>query len=255
LWISVPQRGPAVDLKKTREDVTKSKDYLDSQPPEKRTKFLNNIVDNIVIPDTRQDLVESKMFLDRLSPTARAEVLYTEINNLGESYTNPQSESNPPEIPPAGSGGGSSSISSDGSTKPSEQTNTEILTKYNPSERAKIIPAAQNLGFAITAIIPGSIVILEIAERTDLLAVLNKIESEKFLTLQDNPTQENLAAFLNIPPQKLGEFLNMLSPDELNEVFEKILPEGARENILSGLNPTERVEIEKKLQSFSAPPL
>jgi Mg/Co/Ni transporter MgtE len=74
------------------------------------------------------------------------------------------------------------------------------------------------------------------------------------LTLQDNPTPENLAAFLNIPPQKLGEFLNMLTPDELNEVFEKILPKGARENILTGLNPTERVEIEKKLQSFSPPP-
>jgi hypothetical protein len=141
----------------------------------------------MVIPETRQDLVESKMFLDRLSPAARAEVLYITINNFGENYRDSQSESNLPKKPPAGSGRGGSSgsttgsnINDDGSPTSSEQTSTEILTKYNPSERAKILPSAQNLGFAITAIIPRSIVILEIAGRTDLLAVLNKIESEKF---------------------------------------------------------------------------
>ena len=69
------------------------------------------------------------------------------------------------------------------------------------------------------------------------------------MTLQDNPTPENLAAFLNIPPQKLGEFLNMLTSDELHEIFENMLPKGAGEKILASVTMDEWIKIEEKIQS------
>ena len=75
------------------------------------------------------------------------------------------------------------------------------------------------------------------------------MEVQKFLELHDNPTAQNLAAFLNIPLQKLGEFLNMLSPDELNEIFGDVLPQDVREKILSSITTDERIKIEEKLQS------
>jgi hypothetical protein len=259
--LALPQPGPTVDISETKGDVIKSKDYLDSQPPEKRTKFLNNIVDNMIIPDTRQDLVESKMFLDRLSPTARAEILYLVINSMGKSFKmlpdiQPQSQqlSTLPEA---------QSISTESSDVIASQqleqrgdaitlspeTRQEISANYNPSERAKIIPAAQTVGFAITAIIPGSAVIVELTERSQLRTLLNQVEVQKFLELHDNATAQNLAAFLNIPLQKLGEFLNMLSPDELNEIFGDVLPQDVREKILSSITTDERIKIEEKLQS------
>jgi hypothetical protein len=71
------------------------------------------------------------------------------------------------------------------------------------------------------------------------------------LTLQDNPIPENLAAFLNIPPQKLGEFLTMLTPDELYDIFEEVLAEGASVKILSSVTIDEWIKIEEKLQSSS----
>ena len=260
--LAVPQPGPAVDISETKADVIESKDYLDSQPPEKRTKFLNNIVDNMAIPDTRQDLVESKMFLDRLSPTARAEILYLVINSMSKSFKmlpDVQAQSYQPSTLPKALP--ISTESSVGTTPQqleqhgdaiilSPEIRQEISTKYSPSERAKIIPAAQNLGFAITAIIPGSAVIVDLTERTQLQTLLNQVEVQKFLELHDKPTAENLAAFLNIPLQKLGEFLNMLTPDELNEIFYKVLPEDAGNKILSSITADEQIKIKEKLQSI-----
>ncbi len=259
--IAVPQPGPAVDISDIKEDVIKSEDYLDSQPPEKRTKFLNNIVDNMVIPDTRQDLVESKMFLDRLSPAARAEILYLVINSMSKSFKmlpDVQAQSYQPSTLPKALP--ISTESSAGTTPQqleqhgdaiilSPETRQEISTKYNPSERAKIIPVAQNLGFAITAIIPGSAVIVDLTERTQLRTLLNQVEVQKFLELHDKPTAENLAAFLDIPLQKLGEFLNMLSTDELTDIFDKVLPKDAREKILNSITTDERIKIEERLRS------
>jgi hypothetical protein len=259
--IALPQPSPAVGISEIKDDVIKSEDYLDNQPPEKRTKFLNNIVDNMIIPDTRQDLVESKMFLDRLSPAARAEVLYLVINSMSKSFKmlpEVQAQAYQPSTLPRALP--ISSESSAGTTPQqleqhgdaiilSPEIRQEILTKYNPSERAKIIPAAQNLGFAITAIIPGSAVIVDLTERTQLQTLLNQVEVQKFLELHDKPTAENLAAFLNIPIQKLGEFLNMLTPDELTEIFYKVLPEDASNKILSSITADEQIKIKEKLQS------
>jgi hypothetical protein len=257
----VPQPGVAVEISKVKEDVIRSEDYLNSQSPEKRTKFLNNILDNMVIPDTRQDLFESKIFLDRLSPAARAEMLYLVINSMSKSFKmlpDVQAQSYQPSTLPKALH--ISTQSSAGSTPQqleqhvdaitlSPETRQEISTKYSPSERAKILPAAQNLGFSITAIIPGSAVIVDLTERTELRTLLNQVEVQKFLELHDRPTAENLAAFLNIPLQQLGKFLNMLSPDEIKEIFDQVLPEDARERILGSITTDERIKIEDKLQS------
>ena len=74
----------------------------------------------------------------------------------------------------------------------------------------------------VVDVAPGSKVVKEITERPELHAVLNAHEKQVFLSLNTYPTPEKLAEFLDLPPEKLPEFLNMLTKDELIEMFDML---------------------------------
>jgi hypothetical protein len=73
--------------------------------------------------------------------------------------------------------------------------------------------------------------------------VLNPHERQVFLSLNTYPTPEKLAEFLDLPPEKLPEFLNMLTKDELSEMFD-MLPQDTLTSVLTSLNTNELNEAE-----------
>jgi flagellar motor switch protein FliG len=118
-----------------------------------------------------------------------------------------------------------------------------ILNKYDQAQLPKLIRANFPLMMAVVDVAPGSKVVKEITERPDLHAVLNSYEKQIFMSLSSEPTPEKVAEFLNLPPQKLGEFLSMLTPEELTEILD-MLPPGSQNSILNNLSEIERNRIE-----------
>ena len=97
-----------------------------------------------------------------------------------------------------------------------------ILSKVDQSELPKLIHASFPLAMTVVDVAPGSKVVKEITERPELHAMLNPHEKQVFLSLNTYPTPEKLAEFLDFPPEKLPEFLNMLTKDELSEMFDML---------------------------------
>jgi hypothetical protein len=118
-----------------------------------------------------------------------------------------------------------------------------ILSKVDQSELPKLIHASFPIAMTVVDVAPGSKVVKEITERPELHAVLNPHEKQVFLSLNTYPTPEKLAEFLDLPPEKLPEFLNMLTKDELSEMFD-MLPQDTLTSVLTSLNTNERNEAE-----------
>jgi hypothetical protein len=118
-----------------------------------------------------------------------------------------------------------------------------ILSKVDQSELPKLIHASFPLAMTVVDVAPGSKVVKEITERPELHAMLNPHEKQVFLSLNTYPTPEKLAEFLDLPPEKLPEFLNMLTEDELSEMFD-MLPQDTLTSVLTSLNTNERNEAE-----------
>ncbi|MGE5662363.1 MAG: hypothetical protein ACM3X1_08980, partial [Ignavibacteriales bacterium] len=118
-----------------------------------------------------------------------------------------------------------------------------ILSKVDQSELPKLIHASFPLAMTVVDVAPGSKVVKEITERPELHAMLNPHEKQVFLSLNTHPTPEKLAEFLDLPPEKLPEFLNMLTKDELSEMFD-MLPQDTLTSVLTYLNTNERNEPE-----------
>ena len=121
-----------------------------------------------------------------------------------------------------------------------------ILSKVDQSQLPKLIQASFPLAMTVVDVAPGSKVVKEITERPELHAVLNAHEKQVFLSLNTYPTPEKLAEFLDLPPEKLPEFLNMLTKDELIEMFD-MLPQDTLTSVLSSLSINERNRIETDL--------
>jgi DNA-directed RNA polymerase specialized sigma subunit len=96
---------------------------------------------------------------------------------------------------------------------------------------------------AVVDVAPGSKAVKEITERPELLAVLNSYEKQIFISLNSEPTPEKVAEFLNIPPQKLREFLSMLTQEELTEILD-MLPPASQNSILNNLSEKQRGQIQ-----------
>ena len=118
-----------------------------------------------------------------------------------------------------------------------------ILSKVDQSELPKLIHASFPLAMTVVDVAPGSKVVKEITERPELHAMLNPHEKQVFLSLNAYPTPEKLAEFLDLPPEKLPEFLNMLTKDELSEMFD-MLPQDTLTSVLTSLNTNVRNEAE-----------
>jgi Mg/Co/Ni transporter MgtE len=118
-----------------------------------------------------------------------------------------------------------------------------ILSKVDQSQLPKLIHASFPLAMTVVDVAPGSKVVKEITERPELHAVLNSHEKQIFLSLNTDPTPEKLAEFLDLPPEKLPEFLNMLTKDELSEMF-NMLPQHTLTSVLTSLSINEQARIE-----------
>jgi hypothetical protein len=118
-----------------------------------------------------------------------------------------------------------------------------ILSKVDQSQLPKLIHASFPLAMTVVDVAPGSKVVKEITERPELHAVLNSHEKQIFLSLNTEPTPEKLAEFLDLPPEKLPEFLNMLTNDELSEMFD-MLPQHTLTSVLTSLSINEQGRIE-----------
>jgi flagellar motor switch protein FliG len=117
-----------------------------------------------------------------------------------------------------------------------------ILSKVDESQLPKLIHASFPLAMTVVDVAPGSKVVKEITERPELHAVLNSHEKQVFLSLNTDPTPEKLAEFLDLPPEKLPEFLNMLTKDELSEMFD-MLPQHTLTSVLTSLSVTRKAEL------------
>jgi hypothetical protein len=118
-----------------------------------------------------------------------------------------------------------------------------ILAKYDDTQLPKLIRANFPLAMSVVDVAPGSKVVKEITERPELHAMLTSYEKQIFMSLNSEPTPEKVAEFLSLPPQKLREFLSMLTPDELTEVLD-MLPPGSQNIVLNNLGEIERNRIE-----------
>ena len=118
-----------------------------------------------------------------------------------------------------------------------------ILSKVDQSQLPKLIHASFPLAMTVVDVAPGSKVVKEITERPELHAVLNSHEKQVFLSLNNDPTPEKFAEFLDLPPEKLPEFLNMLTKDELIEMFD-MLPQDTLTSVLTSLSINEQDRIE-----------
>ena len=121
------------------------------------------------------------------------------------------------------------------------------MSKVDQSELPKLIHASFPLAMTVVDVAPGSKVVKEITERPELHAVLNPHEKQVFLSLNTYPTPEKLAEFLDFPPEKLPEFLNMLTKDELSEMFDMLPQHTLTKCTATSLNINEQGRIEARI--------